>query len=221
MNEFDVMDEVEVPDQWDDILERSAVGGRVEPAAAPRRWLASGAIAAAVLAVTLVAGLVALDRSDDDDTITVDTGPAPATNSDLPVLACADGELAAGSIPPDARGPVDPLVVESADHPMLRWSWQVSGVDVSLDVPTIPWADEAWSSTEAVEGLDATLAVYDERWSERRSVIHVLGETGLAEPCDRYDVTVTGGSEEENRTVALDAARALEWEPIERPFALG
>jgi hypothetical protein len=39
----------------------------------------------------------------------------------------------------------------------------------------------------------------------------VIGETGLATPCDSYGVNVVGGTQDENRAAALEVARALRW----------
>jgi hypothetical protein len=217
VNEFDAMDEVEAPDQWDDIVERSALAGRVEaePRARSRRGLAGGAIAAAVLAVTLVAGLVALDRSGGDETVTLDTGPAPeATDSEatepevaevddaVPHLVCPTGELAAGSIPDDAEGP-DAVGLDTMEPSSFeRWTWEKAGLQVTFDVPSIPWPDSTWSGAESIEGADAWIAG---EWSV------VIGETGLATPCDSYGVNVVGGTQDENRAAALEVARALRW----------
>jgi hypothetical protein len=219
VNEFDAMDEVEVPDQWDEITERSALAGRVEtePRARSRRGLVGGAIAAAVLAVTLVAGLVALDRSGDgDETVTLDTGPAPETtipeeteqapaDEGDPLLVCPTGELAAGSLPDGAEFGAEPLYTASMVEGVLTWAWTIGDQTVQFNVQGIPWADDG-HATEVIDQPPGALV-----YQPHATVFRGTSDLSEGGSCDIYDVMVSGGSEEDNRQTALDAAEALEW----------
>ena len=208
MNEFDVMDEVEVPDQWDDIVERSEHVVTVEPALRIRhRRVLGGAIAAGVLVLALAGALLIVDRSGGDETVAVDTDPRAGS----PVLSCVDGELAAGSIPEDAEFGSEPLYTASMVDGVVSWSWGVGEQIVQLNVRGIPWAEEG-RPVESVADPRGTFVVLDV--GARFTGFTGLGEAGA---CGTYDVMVAGGSDEENRQVALEVASALRWVPIDPP----
>lgn len=213
MSRFDDIDLVDVPDQWDDIVQRAdqVPLPLVEPSR-HRGWLIGGGVAASVIVVAFVAGVLSLDRSADDETVTVDT---EVVESSAPELACSSGELAAGSIPDDAvfgEGSIWP-VEEFADiRTTATWSWKVDGLDVQLMVPGIVWIDLVGERFEYLTGdLEATVVYGGDESGE--GTVHVIAASGLAGPCDRFEVVVAGGTEPERKAVALDAAESLQWSP--------
>ncbi len=222
MTRFDDIDLVEVPDQWDEILQRavSAPVADLRPDSRRRRgvWLGAAAV------VLVVAGAVAVAVGGDDSATQVATTQVATTDpsvgdraAELPLLVCTGGELRAGSIPVDAVMGDDPIFdVEQFEgvHPSLSWSWRVDDLDVQLVVPGIPWVDFVGERTEALVDPPGTLAyMWDE--SGERPTANAIVETGLPEPCARAEVIVAGGTEAERVAAATGTARALSWQLLD------
>lgn len=240
MNRFDVMDDVPVPDQWGDIVERAQADALIElEPDAPRRRIGRNvpavAIAASVLAVVAAVGLV-IDHDRRTDVATTETSVAepptdPATEDPSfagedtqPVLACAGGELAAGSMPDDAAfggQSVSDVDQWAALGAVATWSWLERQNDVQVIVPGIGrvvapefLAPRTEEIDEAYSDLSGTIS-HSTADDGRPAVVLTL-RTGLEAPCDWAEVRVAGGSEAERTALAMRVATGLEW--VERPI---
>ncbi|MBK5223371.1 MAG: hypothetical protein JJE52_10955 [Acidimicrobiia bacterium] len=216
MKSFDDIEDVPVPDQWDDIVRRAEDGEIPLVSDSDRRrarW-PLGVVAAAAGVMTIVGGLAAIDRSGDQqvatvDTSTVDSPADPSPAPDLPVLACSGGELSAGSVPEGAELGGAPLYTASLVQGTATWAWFVGDQQVQLNVPSIPWADEGHPADTVDEPAGTIL-------HQPASTLFV-GSSGLPAEggCDSYDVMVAGGTPDEEASLARDVARSLRWEPVD------
>lgn len=230
MTRFDDIDLVDVPDQWDRIVQQAESAPVLAPAPeSRRRWRAVWLGAAA--AVLVAAGAVAVAVRGDDSTTQVATTEVVTTDPSVegpvgeegaaPVLACTGGELLAGSIPDEAALGGDPIFdIEPFQDvgPSRTWSWRVGDLDVQLVVPGIPWVDFVGERTEALVDPPGTLAYMRDPSGERETV-HAIVQTGLPEPCARAEVIVAGGTEAERVAAATGTARALSWQATDQVAA--
>ncbi|QGG96578.1 hypothetical protein [Actinomarinicola tropica] len=213
MNHFDALDDVPVPDQWDEIVERAQADGLVdlEPDTSrrrARRVVPAVAIAAAVLAAAIAVGVV---LSNDGRT---DVATTQRITDGLPDLVCPDGALLDGSLPSGATPGADPLytitpLVRGVQPGTTAWSWDVGDQTVQLNVPPVPWASEGHLTRQVHEPPGTVLY--------QPASTSFIAESGLGSHagCGGYEVMVRGGTDAEEAALAVEVARSLRWEPAD------
>lgn len=234
------MDDVPVPDQWNEIVQRSEEDEvhSLTPAPNLRRLRIVAPLVAIAASLLLVAGAVALVVDDDRDEgpAATETDPSATVTSseepregdvgapaDPPVVSCPGGELLAGSIPAVATqtGSIFEIEPYQEVRPSRTWSWTEGDLDVQLVVPGIPWTDFVGERTEELTDPTGTLAYMTDPTGERETV-HAIVRTGLDFPCGWSEVVVAGGTEAQRVDAALAAVDRLAWEvsePLSAPTA--
>ena len=215
MSRFDAIDDVPVPDQWDEINRRghdrtSEERGLPAPPAGRRRAVV--VIAVAVLAAAAVgvgvtrwteddAAVVANDPPSTDARGTVTTsGAAPATT-----LVCPDGGLVATTVPSDAA--ITSSFYDDADATFQVRSWQASDdVAMELFLPGFDYIDFVGTPTEQVTDPPGMLLLLPDSTT-------FIGSTGFVGPCDSFELKSRGGTEAERRRLLLSTASGFEFDP--------
>ncbi|MBA2626237.1 MAG: hypothetical protein H0U89_11625, partial [Acidimicrobiia bacterium] len=231
MDRFRVLDEIEPPDQWDEVVERI---GRPETAAGVerRRRRPVGVLVAVAAVVALLVGAVAYRVADDGeggrDQVRTDSPTTTAANegAQLPPapgpLACPPELLDISALglaeppfllPPDERaGPDD------AEKYVARWPVEEQTVEVQLPVPGV--IDFAGERTEQV---GEELLWYREGSVQLRFGPYPDGRCS-------FGVTVYGPDEAANAARAVEVGRAIRvrellapgsWQEVAAPGLVG
>lgn len=195
---FEVLDEVVVPDLWDEAVHRAATGlvagpeeGRRVVRRRPRRLpvAAAAAVLLAVVAVVVTAG--------DGDNGPVASGPDPEPAPEPPL--CVEGSVVPASVPASARWQVStPGTV----------TWRAGRDDelrLTLTVPALERMPTADLRTEELGG--------DRRLWTGPDRSRLFGPTGLGGSCTDYELLAMGGTEAEREAALLDAADRLRFDP--------
>ena len=215
MSRFDAIDDVPVPDQWDEINRRghdrtSDEHRLLAPQVGRRRAVL--VLAVAVLAVAAL-GVGVLRWTDDDAAVVANdppstdargpittTGAAPATT-----LVCPDGGLVATTVPTDA--PTTSPFLGGADPYRQVRSWSgIGDIEIELLLPGFDYIDFVGTPTEQVTdppgmlllGMDST---------------NFIGSTGFAGPCESFELRARGGTEAERRRLLLSTVSGFEFDP--------
>jgi hypothetical protein len=194
---FEVLDEVAVPDLWDEAVRRAGTGLRAPEAQRrtlhrrPRR-LPLAAAAAVLLAVVAV-----VVTSGDEDDGPVASGPDPGPAPERPL--CVEGSVVPGSVPASARWQVStPGTV----------TWRAGRDDelrLTLTMPALLRMPTADLSTEELPGDRRLWTGPDRSW--------LFGPTGLGRSCTDYELSATGGTGAEREAAVLGAADRLRFDP--------
>lgn len=213
-------------DLWERALDRASGGGGSASArhVADRRWRRSSllAVAAAVAAVALVSALairpddqaVHTGRADDDRRV----APGPTTTRPVPAPAtvvagdgCPFG--IAGEPLVMERGPVDPSGPRFDAEPGQSIAHTVIGSQVAeVRVPGFTLHQPGGWRIEDIELARGPARLWLDgppSGEEGRPFVQVRWSSASDEPCGSFTVTVDGGTEEENRAVAVDLAERI------------